>query len=232
MEIHNKDIMEEKKGKDYLKYNLLSLFLVVGLIVVTAVIAGDFVVKEGNVEIGNDINVSNVLFVNSTSGRVGVGTKSPQGLLHIESNVSGATIGRFITGGAASANVFNLVNNRNVVNDNWGISFQDSFAIRGTVRGLNENSGNSRGTLLFQTADGVSGLVERMRINSDGEVGINTNNPDARLHINNTLKLTPTDSPTSCVTVGKGGIYFDDSLIEPCFCNGTAWLQFDGGGSC
>ncbi len=65
-----------------------------------------------------------------------------------------------------------------------------------------------------------------------GKVGIGTKTPETNLHVNNILKLTPTDSPSSCPVVGKGSIYFDNDMNEPCFCDGTSWKQFDGGGSC
>jgi hypothetical protein len=50
------------------------IFLILGL---SMVFAGDVIVKEGAVEIGDDLNASGVLFVNGTSGNVGIGTASP-----------------------------------------------------------------------------------------------------------------------------------------------------------
>ncbi len=47
-----------------------------------------------------------------------------------------------------------------------------------------------------------------------------------------TFKSNPTDSPGSCDTSTEGNFYYDDSLDEPCFCNGSDWRQFDGGGTC
>ncbi|MCH8147265.1 MAG: hypothetical protein IH987_04620 [Planctomycetes bacterium] len=44
------------------------------------------------------------------------------------------------------------------------------------------------------------------------------------------MSMVPTDSPGVCDT--KGVLYYDDSLNELCFCNGTSWIQIDGGGSC
>jgi len=69
--------MKEKRGwKILLRYNLLSLFLVIGLIVLTAVLAGDVIIKEGDVEISDDLNSSGVLYVDSVNDRVGIGTSS------------------------------------------------------------------------------------------------------------------------------------------------------------
>jgi hypothetical protein len=50
--------------------------------------------------------------------------------------------------------------------------------------------------------------------------------------VSRTFRLQPTDSPPSCGSVGKGGLYYDTSLDEICLCNGSSWRQLDGGGSC
>ena len=46
------------------------------------------------------------------------------------------------------------------------------------------------------------------------------------------FRTNVTDSPGTCDTTTEGRIYYDASLDEPCFCNGTSWNQFDGGGAC
>jgi hypothetical protein len=47
------------------------------------------------------------------------------------------------------------------------------------------------------------------------------------------IKL-PLSSPGACGSsyAPAGSIYFNTTLSEPCFCNGTIWTQFDGGGVC
>ena len=47
-----------------------------------------------------------------------------------------------------------------------------------------------------------------------------------------TFKSNPTDSPGTCDGSTEGSFYYDESLSEPCFCNGSEWRQFDGGGTC
>lgn len=44
--------------------------------------------------------------------------------------------------------------------------------------------------------------------------------------------LNITDSPVACSTSVEGYMYYDDSLSEPCYCDGTNYQQFDGGGTC
>jgi len=47
----------------------------------------------------------------------------------------------------------------------------------------------------------------------------------------NGVRLVPTDTQATC-SGNEGAIYYDASLQEPCFCDGTDWQQFDGGGTC
>lgn len=76
--------MQRKRGpKEYLKNNLLSLFIFIVLMISGIVMAGNIIVNEGNLEVGNNLNISNVLFVNSTNGKVGIGTASPSEKLEI-----------------------------------------------------------------------------------------------------------------------------------------------------
>ncbi|MEN9626052.1 MAG: hypothetical protein RL557_380 [archaeon] len=214
--------MEKRRWKYLLKNNLLSLFLVVGLIVLVAVIAGDVVIKDGNVEVGDDLNVSNILFVNSSTKRVGIGTASPFYRLYI-TNITGDTyLG--LRGGnpsvTAGESYLSLDSSRN----NTGVGH--------VVRIKSESPSAGKADMVFYTQPSNGVYTERMRIDYKGNVGINTTAPDATLHVNNMFKLTPTDVPLACTTIGEGGIYFDDSLGEFCFCNGTTWNQFDSGGSC
>jgi hypothetical protein len=49
------------------------------------------------------------------------------------------------------------------------------------------------------------------------------------------IKMTATTTPGNCNTnTNVGSIYYDESLNEPCFCDGVGpnWTQFDGDGAC
>lgn len=89
----------------------------------------------------------------------------------------------------------------------------------------------------FYTSDGTqngtfpSNAVLGLTI-ENGSVGIGTTSPDQALHISGLAKLDPTDTPGTCDSSEEGSFYMDDSMNEPCFCNGTSWTQFDGGGTC
>jgi len=46
------------------------------------------------------------------------------------------------------------------------------------------------------------------------------------------FRLIPVPVPPACDTTGRGIVYYDSSLNELCFCNGSGWFQVDGGGAC
>jgi hypothetical protein len=63
------------------------------------------------------------------------------------------------------------------------------FAGFAGIKGIKENStdGNLDSALVLMTRkDGVGSIAEKMRITSDGYVGIGTSNPSERLHVSNT----------------------------------------------
>ena len=75
------------------------------------------------------------------------------------------------------------------MSDQWGIKFQDSFRTRARIHALNENAGNARGSLVFETGYSTD-TVERVRINSDGKVGIGTDAPECKLDIHDSSTAT------------------------------------------
>ena len=74
--------------------------------------------------------------------------------------------------------------------------------------------------------------TSRVIIDASGNVGIGTMSPKTPLEVSSVIKSTPTDSPGTCNANLEGGMYYDASLNEPCFCDGSNWNQFDGGGTC
>ena len=52
------------------------------------------------------------------------------------------------------------------------------------------------------------------------------------LTVASVVRSTPTDAPGTCDAGMEGGMYYDASQNEPCFCDGANWQQFDGGGTC
>jgi hypothetical protein len=126
---------------------------------------------------GSGSNAKNIS-INPFGGNVGIGTTNPGAKLDISSSSTNidilSTDGDFV----------NIRNQNSTTNNFSSIGFFDSSneltsriaSIRGTS--------NGRGSLAFingQTSDGLK--VEMMRITSDGNVGIGTTSPGAKLDI-------------------------------------------------
>jgi hypothetical protein len=91
------------------------------------------------------------------------------------------------------------------------------------------SSGNIPGRIVFQTRETTS-LIERMRINSDGNVGIGTTAPDSEaiLHLSSTTKgfLPPrmtTVQRDAIPTPPEGLVIYNTTTNVLNFHNGTAW---------
>jgi len=121
---------------------------------------------------------TDTLYVDSTNNRVGIGTSSPANKLE----VSGAIVAQ----GAVTA-----YTNTGLYLQNKGSSIVDVGAWR---------SGASVAELSFSTDSGSDAApVERMRIDSTGNVGIGTSSPSRQLHIKGSasaVRLEDTDQPS------------------------------------
>jgi len=116
-----------------------------------------------------NVNATERMRIDS-SGRVGIGTTSPDQLFHV--STGGDTSVRF-SGDRGNADNLHIAN----------IEFENTFNNQGVIaeiRAITGNSGtqSSQGQLAFYTDNGSS-LAERMRIDSSGRVGIGTTNMGA-----------------------------------------------------
>ena len=99
------------------------------------------------------------------NGNVGLGTSSPRQNLHVHESGSGQVVIA-------------------VTNDTTGGEANDGihFGIDGSEQGFVWHKQNT--ALLFATNN-----TERMRLTNDGKLGINTSNPDERLHVTGNIHL-------------------------------------------
>lgn len=129
------------------------------------------------------------------SGSVGVGTEAPEAKLHVKDGDAGVTPNsnsRLIVERSDST----FINILTPETDQSGVLFgnpEDGSAAGGVVY----NSSNSRGGMQFR----VSGNSAKMTIVANGDVGIGTTAPTARLHVN---------GPS-----GDDGVKLPDSSVGP-----------------
>ena len=140
---------------------------------------GQKLVVVGNANISQNLTVNNsVLFVDGTSGKVGIGTSAPSYPL---------TFGTYVSGGSISSG------------GNFDVAITASGAFIGRVSTTDDavfGTGGQNNNILFTRWTGSTN-AELMRISSSGSVGINTTQPGATLTVAGNLNITP---------AGSGGI--------------------------
>jgi len=142
---------------------------------------------------GNDISY--------TTGRVGIGTNSPQGPLHVSSGTAGDC--RLI---------LQADTDNNDEGDNPRIEFWQDGAIQESAIGMTSNrlnlwnSVSSGGGIAFHTntVDGWTNAIERMTITSLGNVGINQTSPNYTLDVAGDINFTGTLTQNGSAYGGGG----------------------------
>jgi hypothetical protein len=173
-----------------------------------------------------------------SSGRLGLGTSSPQALLEVSSatgaNPPTPTEIRIRT--STSAATWSTT-------DPWGrLSFYSADATAGgarihsSIETIAANSTGQSSDLVFKTSpDSGSSLDERVRISQTGRVGIGTTSPSQLLQVNGNALIgaTPTTQYSNLTVVGTSGIQAAAPLFNLTNVAGTtrfAYIQHTGTG--
>ncbi len=121
---------------------------------------------------------SEVETLSLVSGQVGIGTSSPDTMLHL-SDAAGGSVIRLERNDTtiASTDVYGEIQF-----EGQDASAGSAAGIRGKILGVAEGATGEM-ALAFQTASGYGSSTERMRIDSSGNVGIGTSSPDTTLHL-------------------------------------------------
>ncbi len=122
---------------------------------------------------GASANSANLIL--NKNGNVGIGTRNPYSKLNVRGDIS-------ITGSESGAN--NTVGQLNFINYYTTSTPMASISIKTKALGSGVHDYTN---MIFNTSHGFNTLTEKMRISSDGNVGIGTTTPDAKLSVNGSI---------------------------------------------
>ncbi len=164
----------------------------------------------------------------SITGSLGIGTSTPRTGLHLYG--AGQTTSAISDAGSLGA--FLRVSDTGTVGGSGGgvvfgsnQSEADGFAGFAAIKGLLSN-GNDRtiGALAFSTraANADTALTERMRLTSDGKLGIGTSSPARTLEVYSSAPAIKLNNGTNAFTIGTGAfvdgsnslVFFDEGVGE------------------
>jgi hypothetical protein len=139
--------------------------------------------SPGEDEVAVSTNGTGRLFVDST-GRVGIGTSSPQSPLTVGATTDFGAIVKISRTDTNFNSGMLVLGNGNSTDNYVGVWRGDANSV--TTGGQYLNLGGYDGIVFAAGASALGAQTERMRIDSSGRVGIGTTSPDVELHIHST----------------------------------------------
>jgi hypothetical protein len=137
--------------------------------------------STGSIITAGGVGVAKALYVGTTlsvTGNAGIGTTSPNSKMSVAvSSTSTSVLGSY-------TNIPLLLQNTSSTDNNWSvIAVQDASGDFSSYIGTQNTSQASNTAIMAFATNGGSGATERMRIDSNGNVGIGTATPTVPLQI-------------------------------------------------
>lgn len=168
--------------------------------------------SNDNFGIGFETNGTEKLTI-LAGGNVGIGTTGPLSLLHVKtaSTASGAVnIGVFgsseAAGDVVTESIVKIVNGFNADGGKAGTAFYTAKSGNDSNYGVSKigsvRTGNGTSDLIFYSGSAANTETEQMRILANGNVGIGTTSPGAKLDVSTTA-IIGSGSGTGALTIGN-----------------------------
>jgi hypothetical protein len=166
---------------------------------------------------GGDGNGGAANYIQITTSGVGIGNAAPYGSLHLTGIYNGAQ------------NTLNLENNwpnnhRTSLINFW--AYYNTTNPLAVIEGGQDESATNAGQIVFKTMASGASPAERMRISSDGRVGMGTTNPQALLHLSSTINSLRIDANAGYEIFITGS---DSANIYHASPNQAIYLNTNGG---
>ena len=180
------------------------------------------VTQSGNNDIVKFNDENGSVFVIKDNRNVGIGTDDPQSKLHVDGDIRCSGFGSFNGGGFNSINsppgvylgaASNAYGHLQIVSSNsnggW-IDFTDN---------IGTNSTDFEGRIRYGTSGTDAGMTfltngdERMRIGVAGNVGIGTNSPQSKLHVNGDIQCNKGSFNSDIDITGAGRLSMDGIVL-------------------
>ena len=158
------------------------------------------IARNGDISFYDDTGSTQGFFWDASAESLGIGTTSPDSLLHIKGGDT--SIGTLkVQGGKNTVTSVGEVNSRLDFGSNDG-SVNSTGNVGGRIASVTEISNGANTGLAFSTFKQGTGLVEYLRLTNDGNVGIGTVSPSAKLSIhaavnNPAIEIVPTTDENS-----------------------------------